>query len=413
MKLYDVIKKERAGEETSHVETPAFVYTETPHKKRKYILIISITLLVLVGFYILGMSVSRAKVTIYERLIPFSLEKITLEIPHETKTDKERLSFQTMTVTSEITREIFGSELKEVTGRAKGSVTFFNEYSKTAQSIKSGTRLVGTNGKTYQTQQTISIPGYTLDSKKKKVPGTSTSVSIIAIDVGPSSNSEGLSFSISGYSGTKKSQIYARSAGALTGGESGMRHTVSEAERPAVLESLKTQLTERLRRETRAQIPADLITYPDLQFVSIDTDSLRLEGEGVKFTAKIKGSMTSYLISKTLFESAIAKEALSDHSYVSVAIPSISSFSVVPKSAIPTNTQTLPESISIEVSGGGSIITKAPVQKIRESLIGLKRGDFNKKIADFPEVSSASFRLSPFWTPFFPKKDSYIRVNIR
>lgn len=412
MKLYDVIKKERTGEK-DHIETHAFIPTEPTHKKKKYILIISLTLVFLVILYILGMYISRAKINIYERSIPFSLENITMELPHETKTDKERLSFQTMTVTTEITREIFGSELKEVTGKAKGSVVFFNEYSKTSQTIKSGTRLIGSNGKTYQTQQTTTIPGYTLDSKKKKVAGTSSSVSIIATEVGASSNSEGLSFSISGYSGTRKSQIYARSAGALIGGETGMRHTVSEAEKPAVLESLKTQLTERLKRETRAQIPFELITYPDLQFVSIDTDSLKLEGEGVKFTAKIKGSMVSYLIPKSLFESAIAKEVLSDHSYTSVAIPAISSLSVNPKSAIPANIQTLPESIFIEISGSGYIITKAPVQRVKESLIGAKRGNFDEIIAIFPEINSASFRLTPFWSQFFPKKDDYIKVNIK
>jgi hypothetical protein len=412
MKLYDVIKKENSKIEEPEKEH-VFIPTENPVKKRRYIFIILLTLFCLVIIYIAGIYISRAKVIINEREIPFSLEKATIDLPHETKTDKERLSFQTMTVSTEIRREIFGSELKEVTGKAKGNVVFFNEYSKTSQTIKSGTKLIGNNGKTYQTQQTVTIPGYTLDSKKKKVTGASSSVSIIAVEVGPNSNSEGLSFTISGYSGAKKSQIYARSAGPLTGGESGMRHTVSEAERPALLESLKTQLTERLKRETRAQIPPELITYPDLQFVSIDTDSLKLEGEGVKFTAQIKGTMVSYLMSRSLFESAIAKDVLSDHSYANVTIPSISSLNVIPKSPIPANPQTLPESISIEISGSGSIITKAPVQRIKESLLGVKRGSFDSIIGTFPEISSSSFRVTPFWAPFFPKKESYIKVDIK
>jgi hypothetical protein len=179
------------------------------------------------------------------------------------------------------------------------------------------------------------------------------------------------------------------------------------------LESLKTQLTERLKRETRAQIPPELITYPDLQFVSIDTDSLRLEGEGVKFTAQIKGTMVSYLMSRSLFESAIAKDVLSDHSYTAVTIPSVASLNVNPKSSIPANPTTPPDLISIEVSGNGSIITKAPIQRIKESLIGTKRGSFDSIISTFSEVSSASFKIRPFWAPFFPKKDSYIKVNIK
>lgn len=413
MKLYDVIVKDSPKNKSQEESERVFVPTEIPTKKRKPILILLLTVVGIVGVYIAGVYLNRATITIVERTVPFSLEGNIIELTHETKSDTERLSFQTMTVTSEIKREVFGSELKEVTGKAKGSVVFFNEYSKSKETIKSGTKLVATNGKVYTTQQTITIPGYTLDSKNKKVPGTSESVSIIASSTGSSYNSEGTSFSISGFSGSKKTQITARSIGKLEGGDSGMRYTVSDAERPAILESLKTQLNERLRRETRAQIPEHLITYPDLQFISIDPDSLKLEGEGIKFTAAIKGTLTSYLIPIKLFESAIAKEVLSDHSYTNVSIPNIASLDVVPESSIPTNIKTPPESISINVSGDGTLITKVSIQDIKEILLGSPRSSFDTKISSFKEISSAKFKMFPFWSPFFPKQDRYIKVNIK
>lgn len=413
MKLYDVIIKDSPKKKTEKKVEHEFIRTEKPHKKRKNFLIILLTALGVIGLYILGIYLVRVNVYVQERKIPFSLEGTVLDIPHETGSESERLSFQTMTVTTDIQREVFGSELKEVTGKAKGAVVFFNEYSKNSQSIKSGTKLTGSNGKQYLTQQTVSVPGYTTDSAKKKVPGTSTSVSIIATEVGANSNSEGLSFTVSSYSGSKKSQITARSVGGIVGGDSGMRHTVSEAERPALLESLKTQLVERLKRETRAQIPEEFITYPELQFVSIDTDSLKLEGEGIKFTAQISGSMISYLIPIKLFESAIANEALSDHSYTSVSIPNIASLNVVPESPIPANKNSLADNISIKISGDGTIITKIPIQKLKESLIGAPRGSFDSKIADFSEISSAKFKMFPFWAPFFPKQDKFIDVYIK
>ena len=412
MKLYDVIRKEQSPqkEDISDTVIHEFVPTEPLHKKKKHVIFFGAILIALTALYILGMYIVHAKVFISERSIPFTLDKTVLELPHETISDTERLSFQTMTVTSEIKREIFGSELTQVTGKARGSVIFFNEYSKTSTPLKMGTKIIGSNGKTYQTQQSVIIPGYTVDSKKKKTPGTSSAVAVIAVDTGSASNNPGLSFTISGYSGAKKTQLYARSVGALSGGEAGMRHTVSDAERPGLLESLKTQLTERLRRETRAQIPAGLITYPDLQFVSIDTNSLDLEGEGVQFSATIKGSMVSYLLPQSLFESALAKEALSDHSYTTVSIPGIAGLSVTPASPIPANSSTPPENISLEISGQGTIITKAPLDRIQQSLIGAKRSSFDTIIATFPEVESAHFRFSPFWAPFFPKQGTAIKV---
>lgn len=414
MKLYDVIRKEQIKEEDIG-DTPvrSFVPTE-PHQKntrRRRLVFFGLLALCLTGIYITGIYVVRAKIFVTERRIPFTAPDMKLELPHESDTGPQRLSFQTMTVTSEINREIFGSELTQVTGKAKGSVVFLNEYTKSSVTLKSGTRLVGQNSKTYVTTQSVVIPGYTIDSKKKKISGASPSIAVVAVEAGPSYNSAGLSLTISGYSGTKKKQIYARSVGEFTGGESGMRHTVSDAERPALLESLKTQLAERLRRETRAQIPSEFITYPDLQFISIDTDSLKLEGEGVKFTAKIKGSMLSYLIPRELFEIAIAKEVLSDSSYESVAIPSILSLSVIPESAIPTNSKTEPSTISIKVSGQGTIITKAPADKIKQALLGNGRDQFDALLSVFPEIESARFRLTPFWAPFFPKQEHAFTVE--
>ncbi len=417
MKLYDVIQKEYPKKEAPSIEDDSTVDHPLVHNrerkpKKKRIIFFSLLGIFLALLYIGGMQFTRAKVIVEERVIPFTLDNTIVEVTHETETDQTRLSFQTMKVDSEIHREIFGSELKQVTGKAKGAVVFFNEYSASPQTIKMSTRLTATNGKTYITQATAIVPGYTIDKKtKKKTPGTSASVSVIATDAGASYNSQGTSLTINGFSGAKKQQLYARSVGAFTGGESGMMHTVSDAERPQLIESLKTQLSERLRRETRAQIPNTLVTYPDLQFISINTDSLGLTGEGVRFSAKISGSMTSYLISRKLLEQSIAKEVLKDNPYTSVVIPDIETLSVVPESAIPTAPDKIPETISIKITGEGKMIAQIAPETVRTALIGARRRDFAARMASFAEIQNARFSLYPFWSPFFPKVEKRIFVD--
>lgn len=415
MKLYDVIRKEKLHEpdtEEQLEKEEVLIKEEHPYKKRKRLIIIGGILSFLTLLYIGGSFIVRARVFIEERTIPFTLENETVELLHETKSDPERLSFQTVVVTSQISREVFGSELKDVTGKAKGMVVFFNEYSKGSISLKSGTTLTATNGKTYTTNTSVTIPGYKMDGKKK-IAGTSPSVAITATGTGSAWNSEGTSLSVSAYSGTKKTQIYARSVGGLSGGDSGMNHTVKASERAQVIETLKTQLTERLRRETRAQIPSNLLAYPDLQFISIDTDSIKLEGEGIRFPASIKGTMVSYLIPRDLFETTIARKALSDHSYTLVSIPQIANLSVSAESAIPADPKIVPDNITISISGEGSIITEIPPEKIKDALLGLKRGSFNNAVGAIPEIASARFKLFPFWAPFFPKKEDFIKVTFK
>lgn len=419
MKLYDVIQKEypKNHKDTPHEEERVehhYTPRKDGHSRKKKLLFFAVISICIVLIYIVGIRFTRARVVIEERVIPFTLEKAVIELPHETESDSKRLSFQTMKVTTEITREIFGSELKEVTGKAHGSVIFFNEYSTAAQTIKMGTRIVGANNKTYQTQASVTIPGYKIDTKtKKKTAGSSVSVPIIAVETGASSNTSGTTFSVSSFGGSKRKQLYARSADSLVGGEAGMMHTVSDAERPQIVETLKTQLAERLKRETRAQIPSHLITYPDLQFISIDTDTLKLTGEGIKFTAKMTGSMTSYLIPRTLLEQAIAKEALSDTTYAGVTIPELQSLTVVPQSAIPANPDKAPEVISISLSGEGKIIAQVSPEKVKSLLVGAKRGSFTNILSTIPEAESARYAMYPFWAPLFPKSEKYIYVDFK
>lgn len=416
MKLYDVIRKEEL-EKGKVMEEPSFEpihshIPKTPHRfSWKRVGVIGAAVLFIAFLYLFGMKFVNAKVYIVEREVPFSLAGTELELLHEKDATAGRLAFQTMVVNAEITREVYGSEAVASITKAKGKAVFFNEYSKGSQTVKSGTTITATNGKKYVTQETVSVPGYTMSGTTKK-PGTSTQVNIIAADTGPSYNSEGTSFVVNGWTGTRAKQFYARSAGAIKGGEAGARYAVPDAELPEVTATLQAQLTERLKRVSRAQIPDDLVTFPDLQFVSIDTEGFELEGNSIKFPATVKGTMVSYLISRDLLESAIAKVAMSDNRYDSVSIPALGDITIEPVSAIPTNPNSIPESITVSVSGQGTIITKVPTLEVQESLVGIPRTKFSEALSDIPEIGSARYSLMPFWAPLFPRQLKDITVVV-
>lgn len=410
MKLYDVIRKEdlERGEpirEAEPLPKPPIIH-HRPLSWKKVILIGScIAFIVLI--YILGMKAARATVHIAERHIPFSLQDTQLELVHETQATNTRLSFQTMVVEAEISREVYGSELSASTSKAHGKVIFFNEYSKTAQTIKAKTVITGKNGKKYVTDSSVTVPGYTLKGKTKSA-GTSVPVAITASDVGPSYNTTGTSFTVAGRTAT----LYAQSAGEIVGGEDGMSHTVSSAEQPQVLATLQNQLTEKLKRETRAQIPPNLITFPDLQFVTVNTDSLQLRGNAIKFPAVIKGTMVTYLVSRDLMETAIAGKALSDRTYKDVSIPDLGGIKVVPVTAVPLDPRSVPDSLRISVSGDGTIITKVSVDTVRQQLVGIRKRNFSAALSDIAEIDTARYNFYPFWAPFFPIKESRLKIVI-
>ena len=416
MKLYDVIRKEETERGTPlpevPVEAPRPPRLPSPPFRWRKVVIVGSAIAFLALLYIVGMRVVRAKVVVTERHIPFSLNNTVLDVEYDPNGTSKRLSFQTVVVQAEVTRQVYGSELQPSTSKAKGKVVIFNEYSTTTQTVKAKTVLTGANGKKYQTLETVSVPGYTLKGKTKS-PGASAAVTIIATAVGPTFNSSGTDFTITGWSGSKAKQFYARSAGAITGGEDGVAHSVSDADRAGVIATLQTQLVERLKRETRTQIPESLVSFPDLQFPTIDNDSLVLSGPDINFSAKLKGSMVSYLIPRDLLERAIASRVLSDHGYPQVAIPGLAALSVVPTTAIPSDPAKVPSAISVKVSGQGTIITKAPIGQIQEALIGKRTNLFNTILSQIPEIDTARYHLYPFWAPFFPATERRITVTIQ
>lgn len=416
MKLYDVIRKESIERGTPLVESfeqPEVLPVQRTFIKKRFvwrkIFVIGAAAVFVTFLYIAGMRMVRTTVVISERQTPFSLNEAEFELVHEGSMSAGRLSFQTMVVSTEVTRQVYGSEVEPSTSVAKGKVVFFNEYSTKAQVIKAKTTLVGANKKTYQTVESVTVPGFTLKGKVKTA-GTSPAVAIVATAVGPTFDTTGTTFSVTGWSGTRAKQFYAQSAGAITGGEDGVAHSLSESDEGDTVATLQAQLSERLKRETRAQIPEALITFPELQVITIDNNSIQLKGSTIKFPASIKGAMTTYLIPQDVLERAIANHVISGHKYARVSIPALSSLTVVPISDLPTDPKNTPDTIRVKISGEGTIFTKAPLDLIRDSLISASKHNLTTILSTVPEVDSAEAHFYPFWAPFFPDNSARIKI---
>ncbi len=415
MKLYDVMRKEegkeldrRANEIYSPAPSP--VSRKGRRHLRKRIVIFGSIAALLVALYIVGISITRAKIIVTERRIPFSLLGADLQFDKQEKADSGRISFQAMVVSTSITREVYGSGLTNSSAKASGSVVFFNEYSAKSQTVKKGTTLTATNGKKYITLAQVTVTGYTLQNKKKSA-GTSPSVQIQAIDAGDSYNSAGTTLTVSGYGNATKT-FYARST-AISGGEAGISHTLTDTEKEQALAALTAQLIERLKRETRAQIPPEYITFPELQLPIVDINSFVYKGGAVRFPATMKGTMVSYLIPREELENAIAAKALNSTTYPQVAVPDLGDLVFDLKTAIPTDPSIIPDTITVSVSGSGTIIAKVPVDKVKESVRGIRRRGFEDALSGISEIDTARYTLTPLWSHRFPTKWNRINVETR
>src|SRR6185312_3708978 len=98
-------------------------------------------------------------------------------------------------------------------------------------------------------------------------------------------NTTGTTFTISGWSGANAKLFYASSAGSISGGQNGAMHTLTDSDKQQATATLQAALNEKLSRETRSQIPDGWVTFPGLQFTSIDPSKMVLQGDTIQFNA--------------------------------------------------------------------------------------------------------------------------------
>ncbi len=178
-------------------------------------LITFIVLFVSIGTIILALSLSYSKaiVTITPKVVKFNVEGTFTAKKSDQNSD---LSYSPITVSDSITQTISATKGPLIQTKAKGSVTIYNNYSSSSQTLVAGTRISTEDGLIYRTSNTVSVPG------KKSTPGA-VSVTVVAEKAGDNYNLSISDFknnlNFPGFKGTAKfTGFYAKLKTSIVGG---------------------------------------------------------------------------------------------------------------------------------------------------------------------------------------------------
>ncbi len=190
-------------------------------------------------------------------------------------------------------------------------------------------------------------------------------------------------------------------------------YQIADADRENIANTLSADVFERLKRQTRTQIPDGLLLNPELQFFFFNKNNISFTGNTIAFPAIAQGTLTSYLINTQVLEQAIAATVLHDtKTYPEVVIPEIGSLQIKAISAAPLDPNTIPDTFTISITGTGTIITQASPEEIQKELVGKKTAAFDSILANIPEIDTGTFSMYPFWARNFPKIQSRITVKV-
>jgi hypothetical protein len=163
---------------------------------------------------------TTVKIIAKNEIITYNDEKFTAD-------NDSNVNFEMIIKSDKITKNIVLTDSKEISTKATGSITLYNEYSTNQQKIVSGTFLSDNDGKIYTTDTAVIVPGYKTENQKI-IPGQAN-VKISSFLTGEVYNGSPKNFYINAFkSTTKYNKIYGKLKTELTGGAEGYFYTLND-----------------------------------------------------------------------------------------------------------------------------------------------------------------------------------------
>lgn len=386
--------------------------SQTPHLPskvkniNKFLILLFIISIIIGVIYLISTVFFEAKVTIISKNESFDLK--SLEIIAD-KNKSGSVPFEVMIVDDTEIKDVILTTSSEISSKSKGEITLFNEYSTKTQKIISGTYISDEKGKTYKTDKTVSVPGYT-KSGTKIIPGK-ISVGIISFLPGDIYNGSPLSFYINSYKDTKKyTKIYGKILFPLSGGYSGLTYSLDDSEKELYL-SNTSGFKDKLIRKLAAQVPPGYILYPDAVNFTYDFNG---DSNSKTPNAKLemKGTLSAVLINEKDLSSIIIDKLLPDitpKEKSEIIQPDLSVLTFKFVSADQVITKDL-QNFDFILKGSLPLKWNPDIYTLKNLLVGKNKLDVPNIFKNDPGISSASVKIFPFWSKVLP--NTFENINI-
>ncbi|MFA6089706.1 MAG: hypothetical protein WC755_07640, partial [Candidatus Woesearchaeota archaeon] len=357
------------------------------HSFSKILLVLFILSLSFGFLYLFSTKFLTANVTVIAKNKTFELNHMKFT------TDKSKSSgipFELMVVSDSEFKDIYLTTSKEVSEKAKGEITLYNEYSITAQKILAGTFISDENGKSYKIDTAVSIPGYTLDKDKKIIPGKIIA-KITSFLPGDAYNGEPKYFSVNLFNKTDKfKKIYGKADSPMTGGMVGSVYYLDDSEKINI-PTTNNNLRDRLLRKINAQVPEGYILYPDsINFSYESGENIISKTSNAKL--ETKGELSAFLIKKSDLSKNILNKLLPDISNkerLEIIEPELSVLTFNFSNANQIVAKDI-ESFDFELTGNLSVKWNPYVEELKNLLISQDKNNVTPLFKKDPGISSAS-----------------------
>lgn len=321
----------------------------------------------------------------------------------------EGIEFSLIKLEETVDKTVPASGSEQVQNKAHGTVVLYNNFSTAPQNLVATTRLETEEGLVYRLDNDVTIPGM---AKKGDVstPG-SISAKITADQPGGKYNTPKGDFKIIGFKGTAKyDKFYAESKGSITGGESGLRSKVAEANKTKAVEDAKKDLDKKVAEKARLQIPKDFIIFDDSMIVSYTTE-VKSGNDKDSAVISTKATLVAVIFNLKNLSRHFAEVGLEEEAVEGITIHNASDlkFSLLDKDKIDFDKT---EKIDFTLNGSARLVWPINTTELKGKLAGSSIGEKDKVFASYSEISRAEAIVRPPWVLSFPSNQEKINVRL-
>jgi len=387
------------------------VFTEKPSGSgwpKLFIIFIVVALIVAGVVSYLVLPNAEVSITPKTEIITFDLSVIGSESISQIDETLNQIPLQEVEVIKTKTGEFSTTGEKDISEKARGSITVYNEYSSSPQTLVATTRFQSSDGKVFRIPESVTVPGAAIE-EGKIIPST-LEVEVIADQPGDGYNIGPADFSVPGFKGTPKyAGFYGKSSDSMSGGYVGKARVVLAEDLEEAENTLVEELKSEVSRALEDQIPTDLKILEDgsRQEVTKISSSHKQGEQADKFTLEMKVSMKVLLFNEEDLKSLVNLNLVSRISEDRTPIDKTQKISWQTPSI-----DWLEGEASFSLSVEEGVAWTIDTQSLKQDLVDQNETEVRRYLANQSDIEKAKVSFWPFWVKKMPSQEEKIKVNI-
>lgn len=351
----------------------------------------------------------KASVSIVKKNEVYKLEKEALIA---SKGLNSAIPFEIMIISEEIMVDLTLSKNEEVSLKAQGEVTLYNEYSKSNEKLTANTFFSDENGKVYVLDKSVSIPGYTLQDNKI-IPGH-VDASFTSFLPGESYNGKPIDFTVNAYNKTPKfKKIYGKAKTEFSGGALGLNYSLEDKDVQNLSNIADTTLKDNLIKKVDSLIPPEYIFYKDANNFTYKINENTLSSVA-DAKVGIWGTLSVVLLKEDELKKAIIKNKIP-----TITLDEINAININGMDDLifeftkdnPPIEKTL-ESISFSLLGQLDFIWNPNIKELKNNLKGVPKNNVSPVFDKDVGIGNASIKIFPPWQKNIPLDETKIDIEV-